>query len=106
MFPSTNRNVQDPDKHETTFAYELLLQNATTLQDLHFPLQIFVGNQFLGGASEVFDAFKDGRLQALLTSHAVPFDATVQLDPYTLLPNWLQPRASGETPACPIPPRR
>jgi cysteine synthase A len=61
--------------------------------------QIFVGGQFLGGAGEVFDAFRDGRLQGLLTDNGVAFDATVAGDPASLLPNWLQ------APACPVPRR-
>jgi cysteine synthase A len=54
--------------------------------------QVFVGGQHVGGAGELFDAFKDGRLQALLAENRVPFDDSVRLDPYTLMPGWLQPR--------------
>lgn len=56
--------------------------------------QIFVGRQFLGGATEVFDAFKEGRLQKLLADHRVSYDESVQIDPYTLLPNWIERRAN------------
>ena len=51
--------------------------------------QIFIGGQFVGGASEVMDAFKAGHLQKLLAESGVAFDADLQFDPYTLLPNWL-----------------
>jgi cysteine synthase A len=51
--------------------------------------QIFVGGQFIGGASEVFDAFKAGHLQQLLADSGVTFEAGLTFDPYTLLPNWL-----------------
>jgi cysteine synthase len=54
--------------------------------------QIFVGRTFVGGATEVFDAFKEGRLQRLLADHHVAFDESVRLDPYGLLPSWLEPR--------------
>ena len=54
--------------------------------------QVFVGRDFVGGATEVFDAFNDGRLQTLLASHHVAFDQTVRFDAYTLLPSWLEPR--------------
>jgi cysteine synthase len=54
--------------------------------------QIFVGGAFVGGAVEVFEAFREGRLQRLLGEHGVAFDESVQVDPFTLLPNWLQPR--------------
>jgi cysteine synthase A len=67
--------------------------------------QIFVGGQLVGGASEVFDAFKDGRLQRLLSDHGVTYDQTVQLDPYTLLPGWLHASAGGQPAQCAVPPR-
>ena len=51
----------------------------------------------------VFDAFKEGRLQTLLVENRVAFDEGVKLDPYTLLPNWLQGR--GEPAACALPRR-
>jgi cysteine synthase A len=54
--------------------------------------QVFVGGEFLGGATEVFDAWAHGRLQALLTRHGVAFDAAAVKDPYRFLPAWLQPR--------------
>jgi cysteine synthase A len=50
--------------------------------------QVFVGEHFVGGTGEVFDAFKEGRLQKLLEEHHVAFDHTVRVDPHTLLPNW------------------
>jgi cysteine synthase A len=55
--------------------------------------QVFVGEHFVGGTGEVFDAFKEGRLQQLLSEHRVAFDHTVRLDPHTLLPNWSKRRA-------------
>jgi cysteine synthase A len=67
--------------------------------------QIFVGGQLVGGASEVFDAFKDGRLQRLLSQSRVAYDQSVQIDPYTLLPSWLHPRADGQPVVCAVPPR-
>ncbi|MBW2422463.1 MAG: pyridoxal-phosphate dependent enzyme [Deltaproteobacteria bacterium] len=54
--------------------------------------QIFVGGEFLGGCTDIFDAFKEGRLQELLQRSGVAFDEDVQLDPYDLLPVWLHPR--------------
>jgi cysteine synthase A len=54
--------------------------------------QIFVGGQHIGGCTETFDAFKDGGLQGLLAENAVSFDTSVEFDPYSLLPTWLQPR--------------
>jgi cysteine synthase A len=54
--------------------------------------QIFVGGEFIGGATDVFDAFKQGRLQALLERNGVAYDRTLSLDPYSFLPAWLHPR--------------
>ena len=54
--------------------------------------QVFIGGEFIGGCTETLDAFKSGRLQQLLSLHGVPFDDSVQFDPYTLLPTWLHPR--------------
>jgi cysteine synthase A len=56
--------------------------------------QIFVGGQFVGGASEVFHAFKNGDLQKLLADNGVTFESGDPFDPYTLLPNWLSTSAS------------
>jgi cysteine synthase A len=53
--------------------------------------QIFVGNAFIGGSTDLFDAYNDGRLQALLKANRVVFrDETI--NPYSFLPGWLHPR--------------
>ena len=54
--------------------------------------QIFVGGQLVGGCTEVFDAFKAGRLQTLLENSGVAYDKSVKEDPYSFLPSWLHPR--------------
>ncbi len=54
--------------------------------------QVFVGGEFLGGATDTLDAWKAGRLQKLLAEHGVAFDTAAQLDPHALLPGWLQKR--------------
>ncbi|MCP8690266.1 pyridoxal-phosphate dependent enzyme [Marinobacterium sedimentorum] len=54
--------------------------------------QIFVGGEFVGGCTEVFDEYREGRLQQRLQQAAVPYDQGVELDPYSLLPSWLHPR--------------
>ncbi len=68
--------------------------------------QVFIGGHFLGGATEVFDALAQGRLQSLLAEHRVPFDDSVRLDAANLLPNWLQARDRADAPACDISRRR
>jgi cysteine synthase A len=55
---------------------------------------VFVGGQFVGGASEVFDAFKNGSLQTLLRDNGVSIEEGTPFDPYTLLPNWLSSQKS------------
>jgi cysteine synthase A len=55
--------------------------------------QIFVGGEHLGGCTDTFDAFKEGRLQALLQASGVQYQRNEALDPYSLLPKWLHPRA-------------
>lgn len=55
--------------------------------------QIFVGGEFIGGCTDVFDAHKDGRLDALLNKHHVSYDRTLHVDAYSFLPSWLHPRS-------------
>ena len=54
--------------------------------------QIFVGGEFIGGATELFDAFKDGSLQPMLEKSRVSYDREMDADPYSFLPTWLHPR--------------
>jgi len=54
--------------------------------------QVFVGGEFVGGATDVFDAFRDGRLQQLLIDCGVSVDDSSPVDPYSFLPDWLHPR--------------
>jgi cysteine synthase A len=54
--------------------------------------QIFVGGEFVGGCTDVFDAYKAGRLQALLDTHGASYDRNLRVDPYSFLPSWLHPR--------------
>jgi len=54
--------------------------------------QIFVGGEHIGGATDTFDAWRNGSFQARLDKSGVSYDRVSKLDPYTLLPKWLQPR--------------
>ena len=56
-----------------------------------FP-QIFVGGQHVGGATETFDAFNSGQLQAALLARSIGFDTSMTADAYSFLPSWLHPR--------------
>jgi len=54
--------------------------------------QIFVGGELLGGATDVLQAAKDGRLQNLLEASRITFDRAVGDEPLSFLPGWLHPR--------------
>ncbi len=54
--------------------------------------QVFIGGEFVGGCTEVFEEFRSGRLQQRLQAANVAFDDQAALDPYSLLPGWLHPR--------------
>jgi cysteine synthase A len=57
--------------------------------------QIFIGGTHVGGATDLFDAWRSGTARALLEKRGVTFDGAAGLDPYSLLPKWLQPRKSA-----------
>ena len=54
--------------------------------------QIFVGNEFVGGATDTFDAWKSGKLPALLDKNGVAHKGELGGNPFGFLPNWLHPR--------------
>lgn len=54
--------------------------------------QIYVGGEHMGGCTETFDAFNEGRLQDLLVANQVTFDQAKRPDAYKFLPTWLHPR--------------
>jgi cysteine synthase A len=57
--------------------------------------QIYVNGKHIGGATDTFDSWRSGELQKLLDVRGVKYDRESKLDPYTLLPKWLQPRKSA-----------
>jgi cysteine synthase A len=54
--------------------------------------QIFVAGEYIGGATETFDAFNAGELQKLMSGNGVGFNAGKSFDAYSFLPKWLHPR--------------
>ena len=54
--------------------------------------QIFIAGRHMGGATDLFDAMRNGSMQRLLDEHDIGFDDSQPFDPYELLPKWLQPR--------------
>jgi len=57
--------------------------------------QVYICGKHMGGCTELFDSIRDGSAQAWLASNGIDFDSTVELDPYDLLPKWVQPRKSA-----------
>jgi len=51
-----------------------------------------VGGVHVGGATDLLDAYRKGRLQELLEQAGVAFNRDLQLDPFSLLPQWLHRR--------------
>ena len=54
--------------------------------------QIYIGGTHVGGATELFDAAKDGSMAELLKENSVSWTETENRDPYSFLPGWLHTR--------------
>ncbi len=54
--------------------------------------QVFIGGTHVGGAMDLFEAWRSGAARELLEKTGVAFDAEADIDPYSLLPKWLEPR--------------
>jgi cysteine synthase A len=54
--------------------------------------QIFIGGEFVGGCTDMFDGWKAGDIQKLLASNGVSYASDIEVDPYSFLPEWLHPR--------------
>ena len=57
--------------------------------------QVFIGGEHIGGATDLFDGWRNGNVQKRLEEGGVSYDHDAKLDPYSLLPKWLQPRKSA-----------
>ena len=57
--------------------------------------QIFIGGHHVGGCTELFEAMRSGAMQERMRERGIAWDESVDVDPYTLLPKWLQPRKSA-----------
>lgn len=51
--------------------------------------QIFIAGQFVGGATDSFDAWLSGNLQQNLKDAGVPFKESAELNPHSFLSGWL-----------------
>jgi cysteine synthase A len=54
--------------------------------------QIYLGGEFIGGCTDLFDGINDGSFAETMNKHNIPYDQSVKVDPYKLLPGWLHPR--------------
>ena len=54
--------------------------------------QIYIGGVHIGGATELFDACRDGSMQKLLEENTVNYNKDITDDPYSFLPSWLHSR--------------
>ncbi|NND44334.1 MAG: pyridoxal-phosphate dependent enzyme [Xanthomonadales bacterium] len=55
--------------------------------------QIFIAGRHIGGATDLFTAYKDGRLERLLSRHGIELRETeADFEPESLLPGWLHKR--------------
>lgn len=57
--------------------------------------QIFIGGEHIGGCTDLFDAWRAGSIQRRLAERSIRYDQSVGIDPYALLPKWLQPRKTA-----------
>lgn len=54
--------------------------------------QVFVGGEFIGGATDVLDAAASGQLQSRLQRLGIPYDREAVVESRAFLPGWLHPR--------------
>jgi cysteine synthase A len=57
--------------------------------------QIYIGGRHIGGSTDLFDAWRAGSIQRQLAETGVSYRTDIDIDPYSLLPKWLQPRKSA-----------
>ena len=51
-----------------------------------------MGGELFGGATDILEAYRTGRLQQALERAGVEYRRDVKLDPFSLLPGWLNKR--------------
>lgn len=54
--------------------------------------QIYIGGKHVGGATDLFDAAKDGSMAKMLAANNVAWNTSADRDPYSFLPKWLHKR--------------
>ena len=69
-----------------------ILEVLTARNDWPTIPQIYLGNEFVGGATDLFDIGKAGKLEEKLDTQQIPYNDNIKRDPYSYLPAWLHPR--------------
>jgi len=54
--------------------------------------QVFIGGTLIGGATDVIEALRAGKLQPRLARLGILSNASMDIDPRSFLPGWLHPR--------------
>ena len=62
---------------------------------VHSIPQIWIGGTHVGGATDLFDAMRTGRMQQLLSEAGVTYDRDANIDAQEFLPKWLHPRKAA-----------
>ena len=57
--------------------------------------QIWIGGTHVGGATDLFEAMRDGRMQRLLADAGIAYDRDADIDPTSSCPKWLHPRKAA-----------
>ncbi len=57
--------------------------------------QVFVGGEHVGGSTDVIERFQNGELQQRFDRGDIDYDKAVDLDAWSLLPQWLHTRRSA-----------
>jgi len=57
--------------------------------------QIFIAGEHVGGCTDLFNSWREGSIQRQLSRNGIAFDAGVEIDPFSLLPKWQQPRKTA-----------
>ncbi|MDJ0910988.1 MAG: cysteine synthase A [Woeseiaceae bacterium] len=57
--------------------------------------QVFIAGEHVGGCTDVIEGFQTGELQERFDREEIGYDQSVEMDAWSLLPQWLHPRKSA-----------
>jgi len=58
---------------------------------------IYLGGEFVGGCTDLFDGINVGKFAEIMDKHEIPYDKSVNVNPYDLLPGWFASKIIIET---------